>query len=213
MLIRTLIVAAALSSWHGALLAAPDCPAPVEARKGADPIVDWYDAYIRPYRKIARDPATPRLTKFQVEAFIQEIAPFHRRAVLDQLIFETLVEQVMTSYARASDFKDIDTAAVEKIYNSGIGQKLDFSLMCITSRSVRAPDDAFAITLFGVVADDCQHIGLRGLVFTAALINGSPNGLCRPDQAYSRMIFIPLPAGTNEITFVCAKDRGGCARQ
>ena len=77
---------------------------------------------------------------------------------------------------------------------------------------MRSPDDSFTITLFGVVADDCQHIGLRGLVFTAALVNGSANGQCKPDQLYRKMFIVPLPAGTNEITYICGKDRGGCAR-
>ncbi len=93
------------------------------------------------------------------------------------------------------------------------GQRLDFSLLCINARTVRAPDDAFAITLFGVPIDDCQHVGLRGLVFTETLVNGSTNGQCRPDQLYFRMFALPLAAGTNDITFVCRKAPGGCARQ
>jgi hypothetical protein len=110
-------------------------------------------------------------------------------------------------------FNGIDAAAAEKIYKTGIGQKFDFSLLCINARSVRAPDDAFGITLFGVTADDCQHVGLRGLVFTETLVNGSANGQCRPDQTFYKMYIFPLPAGTNDITFVCRKERGGCARQ
>jgi hypothetical protein len=211
MLIRALLVAATFACWHGALHAAPTCAPLSDQRKSAEPIVDWYDNYIRPYRTVSA--GAVRLTKIQVEAFIDEIGPFNRRAVLDPLIFESLAQQIMDSYTRAPDFKGIDTAAAEKIYKSGIGEKLDFSMLCISAKSVRSPDDAFGITLFGVVADDCQHIGLRGLVYTAALVNGSANGPCKPDQVYRKMFVVPVPVGTNEITFICGKDRGGCARQ
>lgn len=211
-LIRALLVVAASMCWHCMAHAAPACAPATETRKHAEPIIEWYENYIRPYRHIAGGAAaTP--TRSQVETFIDEIGTFNRRAVLDQLIFETLIDQILTSYARTPDFKGIDTAAVEKIYKTGAGQKIDFSFLCITSKSVRTPDDSFTITLFGVVAGDCQHIGLRGLVFTAALVNGSANGQCKPDELFRKMFIVPLPAGTNEITYICGKDRGGCARQ
>jgi hypothetical protein len=210
-LLRALVAAAAFICWHGTSQAAPSCVPATEVRKSAEPIIDWYDNYIRPYRLPGGADAA-RLTKSEVEAFIEEIEPFHRRALLDQLVFESLVARVMTDYARAPDFKGIDTAAVEKLYNSGSGQKFDFSLLCISSRSLRTPDDAFAITLFGVVADDCQHVGL-GLVFTDTLVNGSANGQCKPDQVYRKMIVVPISAGTNEITYICGKDVGGCTRR
>ena len=210
-LMRMLLVVAAFMCWQGAPRAA-ECAADKEQRKNAEPIIEWYENYIRPYRYLAGSPVTTP-TKSQVETFIDEISPFHRRAVLDQLIFEALISQIMTSYAREPDFRGIDTAAVDKIYRTGTGQKLDFSFLCISPKTVRSRDDAFAITLFGVVEDDCQHIGLRGLVFTAALVNGSANGQCKPDQFYRKMFILPLPAGTNEITYICGKDRGGCARQ
>ncbi len=207
---RMLLVALAL--WHGAVYAAPDCTGPIGTSKSAEPIVDWYDNYIRPYRYLPADKATQRLTRAQIEAFIDVLGTFNRRASLDQLELESLVSQVMRSYARAPDFKGIDTAAVEKLYRSDSGQRLDFSLFCISPKSLRTPDDAFSVTLFGVVADDCQHIGIRGLVFSAALVNGSANGQCKPDQFFTKMYIWPLPAGTNEITFMCGKDTGGCAR-
>lgn len=206
-----LFAAAASACWHSMAYAA-DCAPAKEERKHAEPIIEWYENYIRPYRHIAGGAAaTP--TRSQVATFIDEIGTFNRRAVLDQLIFEALIEQILTSYARAPDFRGIDTAAVEKIYKTGAGQKIDFSFLCISPRSMRSPDDSFAITLFGVVADDCRHIGLRGLVFTAALVNGSANGQCKPDELFRKMFIVPLPAGTNEITYICGKDRGGCARQ
>ena len=213
MLIRALLVAAIFTCWLGSLHAAPDCTAATDKRKSAEPIVDWYDNYVLPYRTLPGGAGAARLTKPEVEAFIEQIGPFNRRAVLDPLIFESLVQQIMEAYARAPDLKGINTAAAEKIYKPGIGEKIDFSLLCISAKTVRTPDDAFGITLFGVVADDCQHIGLRGLVYTAALVNGSANGTCRPDQVFYKMLIISVPAGTNEITFICAKERGGCARQ
>jgi hypothetical protein len=54
---------------------------------------------------------------------------------------------------------------------------------------------------------------MRGIVFTSALINGSANGQCKPDQFFRKMVLWPLMAGTNEVTFVCGRDVGGCARQ
>jgi hypothetical protein len=211
-LMRALLVASALTFWQCAVHAAGCVPA-TEERKSEEPLVDWYDNYIRPYRPAAAGAGAARINKSQVEAFIDEIGAFNRRAVLDQLMFEPLVELVMAGYARAPDFKGIDTAAVEKLYKSGTAQKLDFSLLCIDARSVHTPNDAFGITLFGVVVDDCQHIGMQGLVFTAALVNGGANGQCKPDQLYRKMYVVPLPAGTNEITYVCGKDQRGCARQ
>jgi len=50
------------------------------------------------------------------------------------------------------------------------------------------------------------------LVFTSALVNGSANGQCKADQRFAKMYVWPLPAGTNEVTFICGKDTGGCAR-
>ena len=36
-------------------------------------------------------------------------------------------------------------------------------------------------------------------------------GACRPDYPFFRMLFVPVLAGTNTITFLCSKDTGGCA--
>ena len=207
---RILLVAFAL--WHGVASAAPGCSAPIGESKSSEPIVDWYDNYIRPYRLLPADKAAQRLTKAQVEAFIEVLGTFNRRASLDQMELESLVSQVTNSYARAPDFKGIDTAAVEKIYKSDSGQKLDFSLFCISPKTLRTPDDAFGVTLFGVVADDCQHVGIRGLVFSDVRVNGSPTGQCKPDLFFTKMYLWPLPAGTNEVTFICGKDTGGCSR-
>ncbi len=213
MLMRVFLIFAVLMSCHGAVQAAAGCAGATEASKSSgEPMVDWYDNYIRPYRYLPADKAAQRLTKAQVEAFIETLGAFNRRASLDQMELENLVSQVATSYARAPDFKGIDTAAVERIYRSDSGQKLDFSLFCVSPKSLHSPDDAFSVTLFGVIADDCQHIGLRGLVFTGALVNGSPSGQCKPDQLFTKMYIWPLPAGTNEVTFICGKDAGGCAR-
>ena len=55
---------------------------------------------------------------------------------------------------------------------------------------------------FGVIVADCQHVGMRGLVFSSALINGSPNGQCRPDLFFRKKVLWPILAGTNEITFL-----------
>ena len=213
MRMRVFLLAALLMGYHAATAAAPACTGAAEVRKSSgEPIVDWYDTYIRPYRYLPADQAAQRLTKAQVETFIDTLGNFNRRASLDQFVLESLANQVMTSYARAPDFKGIDNAAVEKLYRSDSGQKLDFSLFCVSPRTLRTPDDAFAVTLFGVIADDCQHIGLRGLVFTYALVNGSPTGQCKPDQFFTKMFVLPVMAGTNEVTFICGKDTGGCSR-
>lgn len=206
------LVAAALGLWHGSVLAAPACANPVGGTKSTEPIVDWYDNYIRPNRHLPADKVAQRLTKLQVEAFIEELGTFNRRASLDQMELEGLAGQVIRNYARAPDFKGIDTAAVERIYKADGGQRLDFSLFCISPKTLHTPDDAFSVTLYGVVVDDCQHIGIRGLVFTSALVNGSPSGQCKPDLFFTKMYIWPMPAGTNEVTFICGKDIGGCAR-
>ena len=212
---RALLAASVFACCHGILHAAPDCtPIPAaDHKKSAEPIVDWYDNHIRPYRYLPGAAAAAPLTKEQVEVFIDQLGEFNRRAVLDQLAFESLIDQILTGYARVPDFKGINTAAVEKLNKAGIGQKFDFSLMCIAPRTLRTPDDAFGITLFGVVVDDCQHVGLRGLVFTATLVNGGANGQCRPDLRFAKMYIVPLAAGTNVITYICGKESGGCARQ
>ena len=65
----------------------------------------------------------------------------------------------------------------------------------ISPRTLRTPNDAFSVTLFGVIVDDCQHVGMRGLVFSSALINGSPNGQCRPDLFFRKKVLWPILAG------------------
>ena len=209
-MLRTLVLMAAFAAFAALVAsashAAPDC-AQTEARKPGDQIVDWYDLYIRPWRTVSA-PAT--VNKAQVEALTEEMGALHRRAVLDPLYFEPLAQQILARYADASSFRGIDAAAAGKIYKPGAGARLDFSLLCIDAKTVRTPEDSFAITLFGVTADDCQHVGLRGLVFTDTWVNGSVNGQCRPDQVYYRMWVLPVPAGLNSITFICRKEQGGC---
>lgn len=156
--------------------------------------------------------APASLNKAQVEALVEEMGAFHRRAVLDPLYFEPLAQQILTRYADSPTFRAIDAATAAQIYKPGAGARLDFSLLCVEAKSVRAPEDSFAITLFGVTIDDCQHAGLRGLVFTDTWVNGSVNGQCRPDQVYYRMWVVPVTAGMNSITFVCRKEQGSCAR-
>lgn len=205
---RALILLAMLALWNFNAHAAPDC-AFSDPRKPGDQIVDWYDIHVRPFRP---PPAPAGLSKAQVEALVDDMGALHRPAVLDPLYFEPLVQHVAARFADASSFRGIDAAAVAKTYKSGTGTRYDFSLLCIEAKTVRTPDDAFAITLFGVNADDCQHIGLRGLVFTETWVNGSANGQCRPDRVYYRMMIVPVNAGTNSITFLCRKDMGACAR-
>ncbi len=209
---QVLLLAATIGFTHGAAAAAPVCASPIGQSKSVEPIVDWYDNYIRPNRHLPADRAAQRLSKPQVEAFIEVLGTFNRRASLDQMELEGLISQVIRSYARAADFKGINTAAVEKIYKADSGQRLDFSLFCISPRTLHTADDAFGVTLYGVVADDCQHIGIRGLVFTSALVNGSASAQCKPDLFFTKMYIWPLPAGTNEVSFICGKDTGGCAR-
>jgi hypothetical protein len=208
MFLRTTFFVLACVLWHCVAYAGPDCTL-TESRKAGDLIVDWYELYVRPFRPL---PAPASLSKEQVEALVEELTSFHRPAVLDPLFFEPLVEQISARYAGASGFRGIDAPAVEKYYKSGTGARYDFSLLCIDAKSMRSPDDAFAITLFGVNVDDCQHVGLRGLVYTETWVNGSAGGQCRPDRIYYRRMFIPVAAGTNTITFLCRKDMGGCAR-
>jgi hypothetical protein len=208
MLGRAMVLLAALAAGNDAAYAAIDCTY-TEARKAGEQIVDWYEVFVKPYRP---ESAPASLTKAQVEALVEEMGAFHRRAVLDPLFFEALAQQILARYAGVASFRGIDASAAAKVYKSGAATQLDFSLLCIDAKSVRTADDAFAITVFGVKADDCQHVGLRGLVFTDTWVNGSANGQCRPDQIYYRSWVIPVNAGTNAVTFVCRKDVGNCAR-
>jgi hypothetical protein len=193
-------------------LAASDCAGPSTARNASDQIVDWYDNFVRPFHPAPADAPVTKPTREQVQAYIDEVAPFHNRAVLDPVFFEPLVEQVLASYRNASGFRGIDAATLQKIYKRGGGPPIDFSMLCVSPRTVKTTDDAFGLTLFGVNYADCQHIGLRGLVFTDILVNGSSGGTCRPDHMYYRSVFIPVPAGINDITFVCRRDQTGCTR-
>ena len=179
-LARALLIGIAFACHSPGLHAEPDCAGASNLRKSAEPIVDWYENYVRPYRSMPGGSGPASRTKSEVEAFLAEIAPFHRQAVLDPLFFEALVQQLTTRYAREPGFKGLDTATAARIHKSGVGQKVDFSLICFSPKTMRSPDDAFAITLFGVVADDCQHVGLRGLVFPRRSSTAARTGNAAP---------------------------------
>ena len=153
------------------------------------------------------------LTADQAGELIAKQDAFNRRSARDPLFFEPLAQQIAQHYARAPDFKGLDTQTARKIYRPAAGPELDFSMLCVDTRKVAGPDDAFAITLFGMLDEECQRIGLRGLVFTDTLVNGAGHGECRPDHVFYRMLVIPINAGTNTVTFICRKDINGCSRQ
>ncbi len=212
MLAAALTAGVAPCAAAAAAAAGGTCPNPAYAPRGAPDLATWHDVYVRPFRAFAgtaENPSTPD----QLADLVETQRAFNRRSTRDTLFFEAWVQQIAQHYARAPDFSGIDMQAARKVYRQGSGPELDFSLLCIDSRTIGARDDAFALTLFGVVYDDCRHVGLRGLVFTDTLINGAANGQCRPDHVYYRNIFFPINAGTNTVTFVCRKDSGGCYRQ
>ncbi len=207
---RAILLWAALCLGNSLLYAAPDCPVPAYAPRTTDRITDWYDLYLKPYRRLAGIPEGLSPTMDQIEAMIEKLETFHRRSSRDSLFFEALAQQIAVSYARASDFKGLDTLVAGKIYKPG--PDLDFSTVCIDTKTTKSPDDTFAVTLFGMTSYDCEHIGLRGLVFTDTLINGAVNGGCRADHVYYKRLIFPVNAGTNTVTFLCRKDSNGCLR-
>ncbi len=210
---RSVAVAATLCAWISCAHSAPACPTPSYAARPAPQITDWYASHLKPFRVLAGIPQGSALTADQVGELIERQDGFNRRSARDPLFFEALVQQIAQHYARAPGFKGLDTQTARKIYQAASGPELDFSMLCVDTRTIAAPDDAFAITLFGVLDDECQRIGLRGLVFTDTLVNGAGNGQCRPDHVYYRMLVVRINAGTNTVTFVCRKDVNGCLRQ
>ena len=82
-LARALLMVIALACHSPGLHAESDCAGAGNLRKSAEPIVDWYDNHVRPYRSMPGSSGRASLTKSEVEAFIAGIAPFHRQAVLD----------------------------------------------------------------------------------------------------------------------------------
>lgn len=209
--VRAIFLLAAIFFASTPAIAAPTCPVPPHARKASSNIADWHEKYVRPFQASAGAKEAARPSKDEIEAFAERIASFHQRSVSDPLQFETFVQQITNRYAREGDFKGLDAAAAEKIYRPG--PSLDFSATCIDTRTIRFPDDAFAITLFGVKSAECERSRLRGLVFTEILVNGAVDGPCRPDDMYYKNLFIPFPVGTNVVTFVCGKDNNGCTRR
>jgi hypothetical protein len=210
--LRSASFLAALLLWNSPLPAASNCPVPAYAAKSSVQMVEWYERYVNPFKAVAGKTDGPRLTSDQIEALKDGMDAFHHSIVGDPLLLEALVQQIAVNHARSQNFKGLDSVAAEKIYKPGSGPNLDFSAMCIDTRSTRFPDDSFAITLFGVNNDNCKHAGLRGLVFSETLINGGMNGACRPDHvAYKNLIF-PVNFGTNAITFLCIKATNGCLR-
>ena len=210
---RALAVAAIFFAGTSCAHSAPACPTPAYASRPAAQITDWYAGYLKPFRELAGIAEAPALTADQVNELIEKQDGFNRRSARDPLFFEALVQQIAQHYARAPDFRGLDTQTARRIYRPAAGAELDFSMLCVDTRTIVAPDDAFGITLFGVLSEECRRIGLKGLVFTDTLVNGAGNGQCRPDHVYYRMLVLPVDAGTNTITFICRKDVGGCFRQ
>ena len=211
MFVRALFLLAAIVLGDMTSALAQECPTAINPPKAPENIVDWYDQYIAPSRTLAGVPENPHPSRAAIESLVEKMAGFHRRGVSDPLFFEPLVQQIAASFADHGDFKGLNSVAAQKIYRAGAGSDLDFSALCIDTRRTRFPEDTFAITLFGVSLDNCQHLAGRGLVFTGTMINGNANGECRNDRNFFRMLIVPVPAGTNTITFVCSKDVGGCA--
>jgi len=193
--------------------AAPACPVPAYAPRATGQLKDWYEKYIKPFRINAGIEEGSAPTPEQIEALVENQGAYNRLSSRDPLYFEPFTQQIAQHYAKAPDFRGLDLAAVKKIYRPGSGPELDYSMLCIDTKTIGAPDDAFAITLFGMIEDECVRFGLRGLVFTDTLVNGAANGQCRPDHVYYKMLFFPINVGTNTVTFVCRKDSNGCFRQ
>jgi hypothetical protein len=213
MLRRAIFLMALLPLGNSLVFAASDCPVPAYAQRSNDQITDWYDKYIRPARTFAGLPDSPRPTEEQIEALVEKLEAFHHRSIGDPLFFEPLVQQISLQFEAMPSFKGFSSTAAEKLYKSGSGATLDFSALCIDTRSMSFADDTFAISLLGVNNDDCRHASLRGLVFTESLINGSANGQCHPDHIYYKNLIFPIAAGTNVVTFICRKDASGCLRR
>jgi len=209
---RAFLACAALGAALAPAPAAAGCPIPgYTAQKSGEGIVVWYDKYIVPFRTYAGTAENPPPTKEQVEARVEALEEINGRMLGDSLQFEPFVQQIIAHYARADDFKGLDNAMAQKIYRPG--PALDFTAMCIETLSGRARDDSFAITFYGVTVGLCDRSGLRGLVFSEALINGAVEGRCRPNDFYLKRYVVPVDAGTNTVTFICRKDAHGCARQ
>ncbi len=212
MLRRGIFLMALLLLGNSLACAAPDCPVAAYAPRGNDPITDWYDKYIKPVRAYAGLPDSPRPTEEQIQTLIEQLEAFHHRSIGDPLFFEPLVQQILLQFEGLPSFNGLSSATAEKLYKSGSGTSLDFSTLCIDTRSTSSSDDTFAISLFGVNNDDCRHASLRGLVFTDSLINGAANAQCRADHIYYKNLIFRITAGTNVVTFVCRKDAHGCLR-
>jgi hypothetical protein len=212
MYIRSVSLIAALFLWNSPLPAAPNCPVPAYTAKSSVQMVEWYEKFVNPFKAVAGKTDGPPLTNDQIESLKDGMDEFHNRVVGDPLFLEALVRQIAVNHARSANFKGLDSVAAERIYRPGSGPNLDFSAMCIDTRSTQFPDDSFAITLFGVNISNCQHVGLRGLVFTDSLVNGGTGGGCRPDYIAYKNLIIPVNLGTNAITFLCVKATNGCSR-
>lgn len=201
-----------LAAWLAAPPAAALCPTVDFSRPPPTNIVEWYAQVIEPARAYAGFAVEPRPGGSAIEATVDARDGFHRRSILDPLHFEPLVRRLAAAHADAGDFKGLDTRAAERLYRGESGHPLDFGALCIDTRRTRFPDDTLAITLTGVNLYNCKHVTLRGLVFSATLVNGAANGECRDDLQFYRMLFMPAArVGTNSVTFICTKDAGGCA--
>lgn len=212
MLRRAIALTALLHLGNSLVLAAPACPVPAYAPRSDGQIADWYDNYISPAAAFAGLADSARPSAEQIESLVEKLAAFHRRSIRDPLFFEPLVQQISMHFESMPSFKGFNSAAAEKLSRSGPGSNVDFSALCIDTRSTRSPDDTFALSLSGVNRDDCRRASLRGLVFTGSLINGDANGQCRADHVYHKNLIFRIAAGTNVVTFVCTKEANGCLR-
>jgi hypothetical protein len=207
------LAAAALCLGSACLHAATACPNPPETPKAFGHISAWYDAYVKPFLVLGGIPESHTLTPEAIEGLIRRQNAYNQVSLRDSLYFEPLVRSMTRHYAKASDFSGLDRETAAKIHRAEAGETLDFSLLCIDTRTTAARDEAFAITLFAVNEAECNRIGLRGLVFTDTLVNGVAGGRCRPDHVYYRMLFLKIEAGTNTVTLVCRKESNACVRQ
>jgi len=168
---------------------------------------------VKPFMVMAGLPESHTLTPEAIEGLIRRQNAYNQVSLRDPLYFEPLVRSMTRHYAKASDFNGLDLETAAKVHRAESGEALDFSLLCIDTRTTAARDDAFAVTVFGVNEAECNRIGLRGLVFTDILVNGVASGRCRSDHVYYRMLVLKIEAGINTVTLVCRKESNACVRQ
>src|SRR5687768_1571542 len=97
---RALFLAAMFFLVDSALFAAPPCPAPAYAPRSTDKILDWYDAFLRPFRVVAGIQDSPSLSVEQISAQLDKLATYHRNSLRNSIFFEVLTQQISAQYAR-----------------------------------------------------------------------------------------------------------------